>query len=92
MWKITEGKSSSAQQEVKVKMIVREMAEGTYATYAEAFIEAFKDRLKEIPRTNVFSADHFYKCKEISLYSVEICKLDVKGDFKYRMFTLDYQK
>ena len=57
MWNLIELKSSSAQQEVRVKMIVREMAANTYATYAEAFVEAFKERLREIPRTNNFSAD-----------------------------------
>ncbi len=92
MWKLTEYKSTDAKKETKVKLLVKEMAANTFASYAEQFADAFKIRLAEIPRQNNFSADLLYKCTQRNMYSVEIWKLDVAGEFKYRMFTLDYQK
>lgn len=90
MWKITEHKSSQQQQELNVKILVKEMAEYSYATYAEQFETHFKDLIKQIPKTNCYSADLFYKATQRNLKSVEIWKMDIEGNFKYKMFTLDY--
>lgn len=89
-WKVTEHKTSSQQQELNVKNLVKEMAEYSYATYAEQFINHFKDLIKDIPRKNNFSADLLYMVTQRNLKSVEVWKLNVQGDYKYKMFTLDY--
>lgn len=92
MWKVTQHKTPKAQQEIKVSIAVKEMAQNTYATAAPAFIDAFKNRMAEIPRSNNFAAELLYQCKELCLYKVEIDKLDVQGNFKYKMFTLEFEK
>ncbi|AYO58216.1 hypothetical protein CO230_08815 [Chryseobacterium sp. 6424] len=89
-WKITEHKCLQQNQELKVKALVKEMAEYSYATYAESFENHFKSLIKEVPKTNTFSADHFYRVTQRNLKSVEIWKVDIEGEFKYKMFTLDY--
>ena len=90
MWKITEHKIAKQQQELKVKALAKEMAEYSFATYAEQFINHFKALIKEIPKTNGYSADLLYKVTQRNLKSVEIWKMDVEGNYKYKMITLDY--
>lgn len=90
MWKVTEHKRSNQQQELNVVSLVKEMAEYTFASYAQQFIDSFKERLSEISRQNNFSADLLYRATQRNLKSIEIWKMDVQGDFKYKMFTLDY--
>lgn len=68
------------------------MAEYTYATTAGEFENHFKIRIKDIPRKNIFSADLFYKVTQRNLYSVEVWKLTAGGEFKHKMYTLDYSK
>jgi hypothetical protein len=91
MWKVTEHKRGSQILEFKVTSMVKEMAAYTYLTYAESFIYRFHENLKDIPKSNNFSADHMYRAKEVDTNSVEVWKMNVKGDFKYKMFTLVYQ-
>lgn len=88
MWKLTEHKCSRSSQELKVKMLIKEMVDGTYATTAGEFENHFKIRIAEIPRTNNFSADLLYKVTPRNLKSVEVWKMTVSGDFNYKMFTL----
>ena len=66
------------------------MAEFSYATNAISFEIAFKRLIKDIPAHNSFSADQMYRCIQRNLKSVEIWKMTVQGDFKKKMFTLDY--
>lgn len=89
-WKITEHRSPDGQQELRLKALIREMAEYSYATYAEAFENHFKQLVKDIPRTNNYSADLLYRVTQRNLKSIEIWKMTVTGEFKYKMFTLDY--
>lgn len=89
-WRITEHKCSQQNQELKVKILLKEMAEYSYATYAESFENHFKSLVQEIPKTNSFSADLLYKVTQRNMKSVEVWKMDVCGDFKYKMFTLDH--
>lgn len=90
MWKVTEHKRSNQQQEIKVAQLVREMAEYSYATYAEQFENHFKERIQEIPRTNNFSADLLYQVTQRNHKSVEVWKMTTQRDFKYKMFTLEF--
>lgn len=66
------------------------MAQYTYATYSEQIEWIFKGQVREIPRTNNFSADLLYQVKKIDAKVVEIWKMTADGDFKYKMFTLEY--
>ncbi|MFC4262450.1 hypothetical protein ACFOWM_06160 [Ferruginibacter yonginensis] len=91
MWKVTEHKLSRQAQELKVSMLVKQMAQNTYATYADAFIEQFKSRINDIPRSNNYSANLLYECKWVNHYAVEVNKLDVEGNFKYKMFTVEFE-
>ena len=90
MWKLTENKSPKGQQEIKVKILVKEMSQYSYAPYAEAFENHFKQLVKEIPRTNNFSADLLFKVIARNLKSVEVWKMKITGEFNYKLFTLDY--
>jgi len=90
MWKLTENKSPKGQQEIKIKSLLKEMADYSYATYAEQFENQFKALVKEIPRSNNFSADLMYKVTRRNNKSVEVWKMTVAGDFKHKMWTLNY--
>jgi len=89
-WQLTEHKSPNGKQEIEVKMLLKEMAEYTYATYAEAFEKHFNQLVKDIPKTNNYSADLLYKVTQRNLKSVEVWKMTITGEFKYKMFTLDF--
>jgi hypothetical protein len=90
MWKLTENKKTKGQQELRVKILLNEMCQNSYATYAGEFENHFKTLIKEIPRTNNFSANLLYKVTQRNLYSVEVWKMTVNGEFKHKLFTLDY--
>jgi hypothetical protein len=91
-WKFQQHKTFTAQQDIKVSMLVKEMSTYSYLYTSEDFNSTFKERLKEIKRTNNFSADHLFKANLLTHNKIEIWKLNVQGDFKTKMFTLDYQK
>ncbi len=90
MWKITEHKKPKGQQELKVSSIVKEMAQYSQSSYAEAFKNEFELEVKKIKRTNNFSADHLYKVTQKNQKIVEVWKMTIKGDFGTKFFTLDY--
>ena len=75
---------------MNVILLLKEMAEYSFASYAEQFINSFKERIVEIPRHNNFSADLLYKVTPRNHKSVELWKMTVEGDFKYKMLTLDF--
>lgn len=89
-WKLTENKAANTYQELQVKNLLKEMAANTYATYAEAFEFHFKNLVKDIPKSNALSAEQIFKITPRNTKSVEVWKLDTKGDFKCKMFTLEY--
>ena len=89
MWKITKHKAQNNQQELQLTTKVKDL-EHAFASDSEGLIYDFKNRLKEIKRTNCFSAENAYKMIPLNNKSVEIWKLKVDGDFNYKMFTLDY--
>lgn len=88
-WKIIKHKAGSGQQELQVCVKVREL-EYSNITYAESLIDEFKQKLKEVKRTNNFSADLMYKATPRNQKSIEIWKMTADGDFNYKMFTLEY--
>jgi hypothetical protein len=93
MWKITEHRHPKGQQELKVKVELMEIVEyNTHSTYAKSLIDAFKRGLKEVPRTNNYSADLFYKMVEVNSRSVEVWKTGVTGDDLYKIWSLNYEK
>ena len=90
MWKITEHIAHKSKQDLKVKIMLNDLAEYGYATYAEQFENCFRLMLLEVKRANNYSADLMYKCTQRNLKSVEIWKLKVNGDFNKKLYTLDY--
>jgi hypothetical protein len=86
-WKIQQHKVGNNQQELKVSILVKEMTE-TWAHDAETWCNSLKDKLKEIPRKNNFSADFAYKATPRNHTSLEVWKMKVNGDFNYKMFTV----
>lgn len=89
MWKLTENKTADTEQELKVKALLREMSD-SYAETAGEFENHFKQLVKDIPRSNNYSADLLYKLTPRNQKSVEVWKMTPKGDYKYKMFTLEY--
>lgn len=86
-WIIQKHKVGSGQQELQVSIIVKELQE-TWASDAESWAVAFKDRLKEVPKKNAFPAEYGYKATPINHTSLEVWKMKVNGDFNYKMFTV----
>jgi hypothetical protein len=91
-WKITEGKSAKGMLELQVMAEVREMADGTFATYAESLETQFKNGLKRIRGVNGYTAENMFEMKTITHYTVEIWKMTVTGEYKKKMCTLDFIK
>ncbi len=90
MWKLTENETADTEQELRVKALLREMSEYSYATTSGEFENHFKQLIKDVPRTNNYSADLLYKVTPRNQKSVEVWKMTPKGEFKHKMFTLDY--
>lgn len=86
-WKLTEHKVSSNQQELSVRILVKEMLE-INITYSNEWIDRFHSRLKDIKRKNIFSAEHAYKATPRNESSLEIWKMKTNGDYNYKMFTV----
>lgn len=90
-WKIQKHKVGYGQQELQVSIFVKEMQE-TWAHDAESWCNTFKDKLKEIKRTNCFSAEYSYTATPRNQTSLEVWKMKVNGDFNYKMFTVTLEK
>lgn len=90
MWKLTIHKSLNGYQDTRVRILVKEIATYSIETYAEAFENHFKARIIEIPRTNNFSANLLYRCKQVNFTTVEIWKMKADGDFKEKVFTVEF--
>ncbi len=86
-WTFKKHKVGTGQQELQVSILVQEMME-TWASNSESWISTFKDKLKEIPRKNCFSAEYGYKATPRNQYSLEVWKMKANGDFNYLMFTV----
>lgn len=93
MWKLTTHKEPKHQQDIQLLMLLKEMAEYTYATYAQQFETAFKSLIEtEIKATNSFKPSLMYKVTPRNQKSVEVWKMTVQGDFKEKLYTLDYKE
>ncbi len=90
MWKIKQHKTPKSQQDLRVKVLLNEMAEYSYATNADEIELQFKRLIKEIPKTNSFEAGLMYKVTPRNKKSVEVWKMTVTGDFKTKMYQLDF--
>ena len=86
-WNLQKHKVGSGQQEIHVSLLVQEMQE-TWAHDAESWCSTFKGRLKDIKRTNCFSAENGYKATQRNHTSLEVWKLKADGDFNYKMYTV----
>jgi hypothetical protein len=86
-WKIQQHKGGSGQQEIQVIILVKEMQE-TWARDSESWCNDFKDKLKQIKRSNCFSAENVYTATPINRTSLEVWKMKVNGDSNYKMFTV----
>lgn len=89
-WKLIENKKPKGPQDARVKHLLLEMTEYSFATYAGQFESQFKRLVKELPRTNSFSADLMFRVTQRNLKSVEVWKVTPEGDFKHKMWTLNY--
>ncbi|PDS24670.1 hypothetical protein [Flavobacterium branchiophilum] len=86
-WTIQQHKRGNGLQEIQVSILVKEMQE-TWAYDSESWCSIFKERLKEIPKSNVFTAENGYKATQRNHTSVEVWKMKANGDFNYKMFTI----
>ncbi len=86
-WKIEQHKVCSGQQELNVRILVKDLVETTGST-SEEWISLFKSHLKKIPKTNSFSAENGYKATQRNLTSLEVWKMKANGDFNYKMYTV----
>ncbi len=88
MWKVTEHKRPKSKQDLEVTVLLKEIA--TYDIYYSGeLIRMFEQEVKNIKRSNNFSADLMYKLTPRNQTSVELWKLTAKGDYKDKLFTLN---
>lgn len=90
-WTIQRHKVGNTKQEVQVSILVSEM-KNFWASDSESWCRTFKDRLKEIPRTNAFVAEFSYKATPRNQTSLEVWKMKANSDFNYLMFTVTLDK
>lgn len=86
-WNIQKHKIGNGQKELQVSIIVKEMQE-TWAHDSESWCNTFKDKLKEIKRTNCFSAENGFKATQRNRTSLEVWKMKANCDYNYKMFTV----
>jgi len=86
-WSIVQHKVPHSYQEVIVSILVKDMKD-YQGSLAETWINEFKFRLKQIKKTNIFSADAIYNAKPIDMVSLEVFKTKPDGSFAYKMFTV----
>jgi hypothetical protein len=86
-WNIQKHKVSNSSQELKAIILVKEMQE-TWASDSESWCRTFQDKLKEIPKTNAYTAEYGYRAKPINHTSLEVWKMKANSDFNYKMFTV----
>jgi hypothetical protein len=86
-WNIQKHREGSSKQELQVSILIKEMQE-TWANDSESWCSTFKDKLKEIPKTNAYPAEYGYKAIPKNLTSLEVWKMKVNSDFNYKMYTV----
>jgi hypothetical protein len=91
IWKFQQHKVGESHTEISVSILVKEMAE-YQASLSETWADEFHKRLKELPRSNNFSADNMFKAIPKDLLSLEVWKLKANGDFNYKMFAVTKNK
>lgn len=87
-WNVIEHKRGNGTADIKVSIIVKEMAYHQ-SSISDNWISNFIDRVKkEVPRTNTYSAEFSFKATPRNLHSLEVWKMKANGDFNYKMFTV----
>lgn len=86
-WKYTQHKRGNGQQEIKVSIMVKELIYNQ-AHDTETWISLFKEKLAEIPRTNIYSAEFGYRAEAVDEKTIVVWKMKVNSDYNYKMFTL----
>lgn len=87
-WNVVQDKKGNTTAELKVSIIVKEMAYSQCST-SEGWISNFIDRVKkEVPRTNTYSAEFSFKATPRNHHSLEVWKMKANGDYNYKMFTV----
>ncbi|MBL7879451.1 MAG: hypothetical protein JNN23_06270 [Chryseobacterium gambrini] len=86
MWNKDKKRYTSGQQELQVCVKVSELCELNIS--ADNFVDAFKDELKKIKKTNSFSAEFFYMAEKIDDNNIEIWKTKVDRDKNYMIYKL----
>ncbi|UOX35290.1 hypothetical protein LXD69_07165 [Flavobacterium sediminilitoris] len=82
-WIIQQHKRGNRQQEIQVSILVKSL-NNFYAYNAQSWIDHFHNRLKEIPRSNSFSAEYGYKATPRNENSLEVWKMKMNGDYNYK--------
>lgn len=91
MWKVTKNVDTDSYQDLTVAARLKDLAQYTWATTASEFENIFKAELETITKTHSFSATNMYEATHRNTNSLEIWKLNAKGDFKTKMFTLIFE-
>lgn len=90
MWKKTRHSNSSLTLlDGKVSDTLNDLKDSS-ATSSDEFKRAFDSALKEIPKSGAYPADHLYRAIVHDSQTVHIMKLNLKGDFKRKMWTMEY--
>ena len=90
-WDIQKHKVGNCKQEIHVSILIKEMQE-TWATDSETWCNTFKDKLKEIPKTNAYPAEYGYRATPRNHTSLEVWKMKTNGNFNYKIYTVTRNK
>jgi hypothetical protein len=93
MWSLIKNKEPKGLMELTLSSRLKEMAQYTYASSSYELETNFKKILEhEMPKKNDIRAWHSFKMVIKTELTAEIWKLDIKGDLKHKLFTLNYEK
>lgn len=91
MWKIKIVKQPKTKVELEVKCVLNELAAYTFAINSQELETAFNSQIKSVKSSNNFTASLMYKMTPRNQKSVDVWKLNVHGDFKEKLYQLDYE-
>ena len=79
MWKVTQYKTFKSKQDIQVSLLVKELAQNTYATISHELENHFKERLSALKKNNAFAPELMYRLTRRNLKSAEVWKLYPNG-------------
>ena len=92
MWKVTVVKQPRSSIELKVSIVVNQTAKIDWIRCSTDWIERFDAELEVLKTGNAFKASHSFKATPRNESSLEVWKINGNGEFKHKMWQVDFVK